>query len=353
MAVTKKKPAAKPAAKKATAKVVAKSSAKAAAKAAPKATAKPAPKKPVTKAAAKPMPKASAKPVAKAPVKPAAKPAAKPVAKVTAKPASKSAAKPAAKSAVLNKGALMAKEAAERRRAAAAAAAAKAAEEAARKRVPRLVPATPEVLRAGIAKQVPGKGGKMVAKPVADARPLGMLPPESIAKTTKNTPSTLRVVIPQRPLNAGPGTDASRPASKGDQRLNDDDLKYFEKRLLEERARMMREMGHLESTVLSVNSRDDSGDVSGSYSFHMADAGTDSMEREIAFDVASKEGRLLREIDDALRRIYNGTYGICEASGQPIPRGRLEALPWARFTVQEQENLEKQQRAGRITREEE
>jgi RNA polymerase-binding transcription factor DksA len=342
MAVTKKKPAAKPAVKKATAKVVAKPSAKAPAKAAPKATAKPVVKaKAPAKVAAKPAPKPAAKPVAKAPAKPVAKGAAK------------SAAKPAAKGAVLNKGALMAKEAAERRRAEAAAAAAKAAEEAARKRVPRLVPATPEVLRAGIAKQVPGKGGKMVAKPVADARPLGMLPPESMAKTPRNTPSTLRVVIPQRPVNAEPGADASRPATKGDQRLNDDDLKYFEKRLLAERARMMREMGHLESTVLSTNRRDDSGEVGGSYSFHMADAGTDSMEREIAFDVASKEGRLLREIDDALRRIYNGTYGICEASGQPIPRGRLEALPWARFTVQEQENLEKQQRAGRIAREEE
>jgi len=101
-----------------------------------------------------------------------------------------------------------------------------------------------------------------------------------------------------------------------------------------------------------VNPRDSSGDVGG-YSFHMADAGTDSMEREISFDIASKEGRLMREIDDALRRIYNGAYGVCEASGQSIPRARLEALPWARYTVREQENIERQQRAGRLTKEEE
>ena len=111
-------------------------------------------------------------------------------------------------------------------------------------------------------------------------------------------------------------------------------------------------MGHFENTLLKVNPRDSSGDVGG-YSFHMADAGTDSMEREISFDIASKEGRFMREIDDALRRIYNGVYGICEASGVPIPRARLEALPWARYTVHEQENIEKQQRAGRLAKEEE
>ena len=66
------------------------------------------------------------------------------------------------------------------------------------------------------------------------------------------------------------------------------------------------------------------------------------------FDIASKEGRLLMEIDDALRRLYNGTYGICEASGKPISRARLEALPWARLSIAEQEKLEKEQRAGRL-----
>jgi RNA polymerase-binding transcription factor DksA len=85
----------------------------------------------------------------------------------------------------------------------------------------------------------------------------------------------------------------------------------------------------------------------------MADAGTDSMEREISFDIASKEGRLLREIDDALRRIYTGVYGICEASGKPIARARLEALPWARYTIEEQANMEQKQRAGRLVKEEE
>ena len=80
----------------------------------------------------------------------------------------------------------------------------------------------------------------------------------------------------------------------------------------------------------------------------MADAGTDSMEREKMFDIASKEGRILLEIDDALRRLYSGSYGICEISGKPISRTRLEALPWARLSIDEQEKLEKEQRSGRM-----
>src|SRR5262249_54198277 len=132
----------------------------------------------------------------------------------------------------------------------------------------------------------------------------------------------------------------------------DTDLKHFETRLLEERARITREMGHIESTILKVNPRDSAGEEGG-YSFHMADAGTASMERQVSFDIASKEGWLLREIDDALRRIYNGVFGICEASGKPIARVRLEALPWARYTLEEQAHMEMKQRAGRSVKEEE
>ena len=300
---------------------------------------KPAAKKPV----GKPVAKAAVKPVAKAAVKPAAKAVLKPAPKPIGKPA----AKPAPKGPpVLNKGAAAAKALAEAR----AAAAAKAIADA--KRPPKLVPATANAIRSGAAKLAPTKG-KMSNKPPAEVRPLGVLPPESMAKT-KPAPETSRVVIPKRPLPAPARPSApAKGGPKEDERLNEEDLKYFEARLLKERARIMGEMGHLESTLLKVNPRDSSGDVSGGYSFHMADAGTDSMEREISFDIASKEGRLLREIDDGLRRIYNGVFGICEVSGKPIARARLEALPWARYTVQEQENMERKQRAGRMVKEEE
>ena len=279
------------------------------------------------------------------------KPAEKPVAKTVVKPPTK-APKPAAPPKVLNKGALAAKEAAAKRAAEAAKVAAEKAEAFA-KRPRKLVPATPNAIRPGATKQPPAKG-KASQRPPAEVRPLGVLPPEAIAKSKPVVPGPRPTIPPVRSgaPAATPRPDAGKRAAKGDERLTEADLKHFEARLLEERARIMREMGHIENTILKVNARDSAGEVGG-YSFHMADAGTDSMEREISFDIASKEGRLLREIDDALRRIYNGQYGICEASGKPIARVRLEALPWARYTLEEQANMEAKQRAGRLLKEEE
>ncbi|MCC6349334.1 MAG: TraR/DksA C4-type zinc finger protein [Candidatus Eisenbacteria bacterium] len=183
----------------------------------------------------------------------------------------------------------------------------------------------------------------MTTRTPAEVRPLGVLPPESQARP-RHVPSRPVVAAPRPAAARGPKAASPR---KGDERLGEEDLRYFEAKLLAMRARIMRELGHLESTVLKVNPRDSSGELSG-YASHMADAGTDSMEREKSFDLASKEGRLLLEIDDALRRVYNGTYGICEASGLPISKARLEALPWARRSLEEQEKLEKEQRAGRL-----
>ncbi|MGH7545591.1 MAG: TraR/DksA family transcriptional regulator [Gemmatimonadota bacterium] len=111
------------------------------------------------------------------------------------------------------------------------------------------------------------------------------------------------------------------------------DLKHFEKRLLEERARVIKQITlydeHFVQTQQSAN-----GDLS-AYSFHMADQGTDAMEREKAFLFASKEGRLLYHIDEALRRLYKtpAQYGTCEECGEEIGMERLDALPHARLCI--------------------
>ena len=127
--------------------------------------------------------------------------------------------------------------------------------------------------------------------------------------------------------------------------MTDKDLKVLEAELLSRRQLIMKEMGHLESTVLKVNPRDSAGDLSG-YSFHMADAGTDAMEREKAFLFASAEGRRLLEIDDALRRLYRGEYGVCESCGNPIAHARLLAVPDARLCVDCKEKEERARRSG-------
>ncbi len=111
-------------------------------------------------------------------------------------------------------------------------------------------------------------------------------------------------------------------------------LAYFEKRLLEERRRVLKELGHHGETF-GPNAESDSGDTA-AYSFHMADQGTDAMEREKAFLFVSQEGRFLWHIDQALRRLYKSpeTFGKCHQCGEDIAFDRLDALPHARFCIE-------------------
>jgi RNA polymerase-binding protein DksA len=122
--------------------------------------------------------------------------------------------------------------------------------------------------------------------------------------------------------------------------VNKKDIAYFEKRLLEEREKLLKQLAHLEKDVLSQTLKDSSGDLS-AYTFHMADLGTDAMEREKAFLFASAEGRLLYHINEALRRLYKEDFGNCEACGQAISRERLEVVPHARLCIKCKEKEEK------------
>jgi len=76
------------------------------------------------------------------------------------------------------------------------------------------------------------------------------------------------------------------------------------------------------------------------YSMHMADAATDSFDRDLALGLASFEQEGLYEIDAALKRLEDGTYGVCELTGKPIPWERLEAIPWARFSLEAEYQVE-------------
>lgn len=90
------------------------------------------------------------------------------------------------------------------------------------------------------------------------------------------------------------------------------------------------------------------GSEASAFGMHQADAGSDAYDRDFALSLLSQEQDALYEIDEALKRIEVGTYGKCEMSGKPIPRARLEAIPFARFTVECQSQLEKQSKAARI-----
>jgi RNA polymerase-binding transcription factor len=132
---------------------------------------------------------------------------------------------------------------------------------------------------------------------------------------------------------------------KEDDLLSKKDLKYFEDRLLEERKKLSGQLGYLEKTMTQTQ-RDAGGDLS-AYSFHMADMGTDAMEREKAFLFASAEGRMLYNVDLALRRLYRGEFGICQSCGKDIAKARLDAIPHANFCVECQEKQEKETNTAR------
>ena len=127
--------------------------------------------------------------------------------------------------------------------------------------------------------------------------------------------------------------------------INKKDLKHFEERLLEERRKLLGQLGYLEKTMTKTQ-RDSAGDLS-AYSFHMADMGTDAMEREKAFLFASAEGRLLYNVDQALRRLYRNEYGTCQICGKEIGKPRLDAIPHASLCVACQEKQEKESNSAR------
>jgi RNA polymerase-binding protein DksA len=125
-------------------------------------------------------------------------------------------------------------------------------------------------------------------------------------------------------------------------------LQHFEKRLLEERRRVLKELGRADEAFGNTPQSAD-GDLS-SYSFHMADQGTDAMEREKAFLFASQEGRFLWHIDEALRRLYRNpdAFGKCHNCGQEIAFERLDALPHARYCIDCKQREEAGRRASSL-----
>lgn len=108
--------------------------------------------------------------------------------------------------------------------------------------------------------------------------------------------------------------------------MKKEDLLYFKDLLEKKRAEVLKNIEYLRNVALDNTNQEASGDHS-AYSFHMADQGTDAMEREKAFLFASRDEKYLRQIDEALERIENGTYGICRVTGKEIGKERLEAVP--------------------------
>jgi RNA polymerase-binding protein DksA len=141
---------------------------------------------------------------------------------------------------------------------------------------------------------------------------------------------------------ASKNTPANKKATKKKKkarRLTAAEREHFKEMLLEKRREIFQNMFEIEGEALKKSRLDATGDLS-SMPIHMADLGTDNYEQEFALGLMDGERKLLTEIDRALLRIEEGTYGICEGTGEPIPKARLEAQPWARYCVEYARMLE-------------
>ena len=115
-------------------------------------------------------------------------------------------------------------------------------------------------------------------------------------------------------------------------RVVDPDWDRYRQILLDLRDQLVRQMNGLAK---------ESAEQLPGYSMHMADSGTDNFDRDFALSLLSSDQDAIYEIDEALKRIERGSYGVCELTGKPIPKARLDAIPWARFTVEAQAQLER------------
>lgn len=283
-----------------------------------------APSKPAGKPKSKPSPakKPSPKPVKKAPAKKAAKPAPK-----KAAPAKKPAAKPAPKKAAPVKKPAPAKKAAPAKKPAAPA---KKAPAPAPKAAPKPAPA-PKAPEKKVAAPAPVK---------AAPAPVKATPAKATKPAAKGTPTPKvssggpKIGTPRRVAEE---EGATIEIAKGPVKMTPF-LKKQKQRLIELRDAYMSSIEGVSAETIR-----DGGDSS-AFGMHQADAGSDAYDRDFALSLLGKEQDALYEINEALKRIDNGTYGICEGTGQKIMEERLEAMPFARYGIQWQEKIEREGR---------
>ena len=174
------------------------------------------------------------------------------------------------------------------------------------------------------------------AKRVVSRRP----EPKVEAKMKKNSavrPQNGQAVAPA-PLPA-PTLRISEPGKpvKNQAGLKAKELHTFRELLVAKRRELLGDVHSMEEEALRGNGDSNLSNLP----IHMADMGTDNYEQEFTLHLVQKDRELLKEIHVALKKLDNGTYGICEGTGKPISKARLEAKPWARYSIEHARKLEK------------
>jgi DnaK suppressor protein len=125
--------------------------------------------------------------------------------------------------------------------------------------------------------------------------------------------------------------------------LTPEEVAQFRQLLLEKRREIIGDVDHMRNEALESNRQESSGDLS-NMPIHMADIGTDNYEQEFTLGLIESERKALRDIDHALTKIEQGTYGVCEGTGKVINRARLEAKPEARHCIEYARMIEQGQK---------
>lgn len=189
--------------------------------------------------------------------------------------------------------------------------------------------------KASSGKTKAGSKTKAVKKATKKAAPKKAVTKASTKKAIKNKPT-------KKPDGKG-GKKAEINASsrkKVKTTLTKDELKMFREMLINKRRSLIGDMGGIEAEALRRNRQEAAGDLS-SMPTHPADLGTDNYELEFSLGLLESERSLLHEINEALNRIDDNTYGICLGTGKPISKARLIARPWAKFCIEYARMVEK------------
>ncbi|MDB6149826.1 MAG: yocK [Chthoniobacter sp.] len=173
-------------------------------------------------------------------------------------------------------------------------------------------------------------------------------PPASTAK--KPEPAPAKAAKPAAAEKAPEVNGGKSAAANGNKVVADPDanlspfLRRQKEKLLQLRDSMLDAMAGVAKDNLRSRAE---GSEASAFGMHQADAGSDAYDRDFALSLLSQEQDALYEIEEALKRVELGSYGVCEMSGKPIAHARLEALPFARYTVECQSQLEKQNKVSR------
>ncbi len=191
-------------------------------------------------------------------------------------------------------------------------------------------------------KVAPRKAAKKLTAPKSSksakkARPVG--------KKTQTKPAAPKTRRGKATPSRGAKTKPTILGTNHKERRLDPFTRAQKEKLLQLRDAMVDSMAGVAQDTLRSRAE---GSEASAFGMHQADAGSDAYDRDFALSLLSQEQDALYEIDQALKRIELGTYGICEMSGKPIPHARLEAIPFARFTVECQSQLEKQSKQSRV-----